>query len=96
MATEFHFKTSVCPEYECLLLLSKTALDDFARKREELNQYGQNNNETMKCLLRLRAVYQETYSKLMSHFDACEVCQYISKLRNARFGGLSEYESNSV
>jgi hypothetical protein len=97
MATEFHFKTSVCPEYECLLLLSKTALDDFTTKQEEISYYGENNNKTRKHLLHLFSVYQETYSKLMLHFDGCEVCQYISKLGNARSrdGGLSECESNS-
>jgi hypothetical protein len=94
METEFPFQTSVCPEYECLLLLSKTALDGFARKREELSQYGQNNHEAMKCLLHLRAAYQDSYSKLLHHFDSCQVCQYISKLgERPRHPDVSECES---
>jgi hypothetical protein len=66
-------------EYEHLLLTSKTALDDFKKEREELNQYGygQNNNEAMKTLIRLRTDYQEEYSRLIHHFDVCGICQHV-------------------
>ena len=84
MATRFALKTSVCSEYECLLLLSKTAFDDFRIKREELNQYGQNNNEAMKTLIHLRTVCYDAYSRLIHHFDECEVCQYVSNQRHER------------
>ena len=66
----------VCTEYENLLFSCKDALDDFMIRREELRQYGQNNQEAMMTLIRLRVVYQAAYSKLIYHFDACELCQH--------------------
>jgi hypothetical protein len=66
----------VCTEYENLLFSCKGALDDFRIRREELGQYGQNNQEAMMTLVRLRAVYQTAYSKLIHHFDGCELCQH--------------------
>jgi hypothetical protein len=82
MGTKFAFKTSVCMEYEGLLLISKTALDNFKKEREELNEYGcgQNKNEAMKTLIRLRADYQRAYSRLIHHFDVCGLCQHVSKI----------------
>ena len=66
----------VCTEYENLLFSCKDALDDFMIRREELRQCGQNNQEAMMTLIRLRVVYQAAYSKLIHHFDACELCQH--------------------
>jgi hypothetical protein len=68
--------TVVCTEYENLLFSCKDALDNFRIRREELGQYGQNNREAMMTLLRLRAAYQTAYSRLIHHFDACELCQH--------------------
>jgi hypothetical protein len=78
--------TVVCTEYENLLFSCKDALDDFRIRREELGQYGQNNQEAMMTLVRLRAVYQMAYSNLIRHFDACELCQH----------GPSKTESGAV
>jgi hypothetical protein len=76
----------VCTEYENLLFSCKDALDNFGTRREELGQYGQNNREAMMTLVRLRGVYQTAYSKLIRHFDACELCQH----------GLKKTESGAV
>jgi hypothetical protein len=78
--------TVVCTEYENLLFSCKDALDDFRIRREELGHYGQNNQEAIMTLVRLRAVYQMAYSKLIRHFDACELCQH----------GPSKTESGAV
>jgi hypothetical protein len=69
----------VCTEYENLLFSCKDALDNFGTRRQELGQYGQNNQEAMMTLVRLRAVYQTAYSRLIHHFDACELCQHEPK-----------------
>jgi hypothetical protein len=66
----------VCTEYENLLFSCKDALDVFRMRREELGHYGQNNQEAIMTLVRLRTAYQRAYSKLIRHFDACELCQH--------------------
>jgi hypothetical protein len=68
--------TVACTEYESLLFSCKDALDNFRIRREELGQYGQNNREAMMTLVKLRAVYQTAYSRLIRHFDACELCHH--------------------
>jgi len=73
--SNFVLKIVVCPEYEKLLFSCKSAFDNFETRREQLRQYGQNNQEAMMGLVRLRAGYQRAYAKLVHHFDACELCQ---------------------
>jgi len=80
METRFSFKTSVCTEYECLLLLSKAAFDDFRKKHAELSESERNDQEGAVTLRRLREEYEESYSRLVRHFDTCEICQSMSEL----------------
>jgi hypothetical protein len=81
MGTKFAFKTAICLEYEQLLFESMKALNDFKIRRDELHDYGQNGHEAMDDLIRLREDYQQAYAKLIHHFDACEVCQSTSELK---------------
>jgi hypothetical protein len=80
MATRFALKTLVCVEYEGLLLASKTAFNDFKVRREELRQAGRTDEKAIASLVQLRAEYQEAYSRLIHHFDDCELCEYMSGL----------------
>jgi hypothetical protein len=80
METKFSFKTSVCTEYECLLLLSKAAFDDFRKKHSELSESERNDLDGAQTLRRLREEYEESYARLVHHFDTCEVCQSMSEL----------------
>jgi len=80
MATKFALKTSACLEYEGLLLASKTAFNDFKVRREELQQAGRSDEEAIVFLVQLRGEYQEAYSRLIHHFDECELCEYMSRL----------------
>ena len=80
MATRFALKTSACLEYEGLFLASKTAFNDFKVRREELQQAGRSDEQGIGSLIQLRADYQEAYSRLIHHFDECELCEYMSRL----------------
>jgi hypothetical protein len=80
MATRFALKTAMCPEYEGLLAASKAAFDDFKIQREGYERSGREDEEVIHSLTRLRAEYQEAYSKLIQHFDHCELCQYMSAM----------------
>lgn len=79
MATRFALRTAICPEYEGLLAASKAAFDDFKTQREGFKQSGREDEEAMGSLTELRVEYQEAYSKLIHHFDRCELCQYMSR-----------------
>jgi|SRR5580704_5675996 hypothetical protein len=78
MATRFALRTAMCPEYEGLLASSKAAFNDFKVQREGFQQSGREDEEVISSLIELRAEYQEAYSKLIHHFDQCELCQYMS------------------
>jgi hypothetical protein len=80
MATRFALRTAMCPEYEGLLVASKTAFSHFKVQRDGLQQSGREDEEAIDSLIELRAEYQEAYSKLIHHFDQCELCQYMSRL----------------
>jgi hypothetical protein len=80
METKLSFKTAVCTEYECLLLLSKAAFDDFRTRHSELRPSERNSPEGELALRRLREDYEASYSRLVSHFDDCELCQSMSEL----------------
>jgi hypothetical protein len=56
--TKLSFKTAVCTEYECLLLLSKAAFDDFRMKHAELLPSERNKPEGELALRRLREDYE--------------------------------------
>ena len=88
METKLSFKTAVCTEYECLLLLSKAAFDDFRMKHAELRPSERNSPEGELALRRLREDYEASYSRLVSHFDHCELCQSMSELSSK---GQSRY-----
>lgn len=77
MESEYRFKTSLCKEYECLLLLSKAAFDDFRTKHDELLRSGQKDGAT---LFRRRTDYEEAYSRLVNHYETCELCQALAEL----------------
>jgi len=80
MATRFALKTAMCPEYEGLLAASKAAFDDFKTQREGYERSGRQDEAVIDSLTVLRAGYQEAYSKLIHHFDQCELCQYMSAM----------------
>jgi hypothetical protein len=80
METRFSFKTSVCTEYECLLLLSKAAFDDFRIKHEKLSVSERKSQQAELELRRLREQYEDAYARLVKHFDTCEICQSVSEL----------------
>jgi hypothetical protein len=70
----------MCPEYEGLLAASKDAFNDFKIQRERYEQSGREDEEVIGSLIELRAEYQGAYSKLIHHFDRCELCQYMSAM----------------
>jgi hypothetical protein len=78
MATRFALKTAMCPKYESLLAASKAAFNDFKMQREGFQRSGREDEEVIDSLIELRSDYQEAYSKLIHHFDQCELCQYMS------------------
>jgi hypothetical protein len=80
METRLSFKTAVCTEYECLLLLSKAAFDDFRIKHEKLSAAERKSPQGEPELRRLREEYEKAYARLVRHFDTCEVCQSMSEL----------------
>jgi|SRR5580704_1322400 hypothetical protein len=80
MATRFALKTAMCPEYEGLLAASKAAFDGFKIQREGYERSGREDEQVIQSLLELRAEYQEAYSKLIHHFDRCELCQYMAAM----------------
>jgi hypothetical protein len=80
METRFSFKTAICEEYECLLLLSKAAFDDFRTKHEKLSVWERKSQQGELELRRLREQYEDSYSRLVKHFDTCEICQSMSEL----------------
>jgi hypothetical protein len=90
METRFSFKTSVCTEYECLLLLSKAAFDDFRTKHEKLSESERKSERGERDLRRLREQYEDAYARLVKHFDTCEICQSMSELSSQ---GQSRYAS---
>jgi hypothetical protein len=80
METRFSFKTAICAEYECLLLISKAAFDDFRTKHEKLSVSERNSQQGELELRRLRQQYEDSYSRLVRHVDTCEMCQSMSEL----------------
>jgi len=80
MVTRLSFKTAVCTEYECLLLLSKAAFDDFRIKHEKLSAAERKSPQGEPELRRLREQYEAAYARLVKHFDTCEICQSMSEL----------------
>ena len=79
MKTNLSFKTAVCAEYECLLLLSKAAFDDFRVKHTQLTPLERSCGEGASTLRGLREDYEAAYSRLVHHFDSCETCQSVSE-----------------
>src|SRR5580704_2193744 len=84
METRLAFKTAVCTEYECLLLLSKAAFDDFRIKHEKLSAVERSIPRGETELRRLREEYERAYARLVKHFDSCEICQSMSDLSTQR------------
>jgi len=80
METRLSFKTAVCTEYECLLLLSKAAFDGFRAKHEKLSTAERKSPQGESELRRLREEYENAYARLVRHFDTCETCQSMSEL----------------
>jgi len=84
METRLSFKTAVCTEYECLLLLSKAAFDDFRIKHEKLSAVERKSQQREPELRQLREEYEHAYARLVKHFDNCEICQSMSELSTQR------------
>ena len=78
------FKTSVCSEYEALLYTSKSALDEFRAAFETSSDAEGRKDESdqQEPLTRLKEKYERAYTRLIQHFDQCELCKISQKSKN--------------
>jgi len=89
MHPEHSFKTAICSDYETLLFTCHRALDGWRARREEVAALGFVSKKSADELVKLQADYARAYSKLESHEDHCDVCQFVSKIGGRTFAGIS-------
>jgi hypothetical protein len=89
MTTSVSPQTAVCPDYEHLLQECRGALETWQRRRTELYRNAVNSRKMSIELEQLQGAYVKTYSLLEKHEQACQLCQYISKIGGLDFESMS-------
>jgi hypothetical protein len=89
MTTPVSPQTAVCPDYEHLLQECRGALETWQRRRTELYRNAVNSRKLSMELEQLQGAYVKTYSLLEKHEQACQLCQYISKIGGLDFESMS-------
>lgn len=77
------FRTSVCGEYESLLLSCKKALDEYNMKHHESRARAY-APEIAELLSDLADKYERAYARLVKHYSNCELCHFSQHLKNHR------------
>ena len=76
-------KTSVCDEYEQLLIASQRAMERWRSGSAEITQFDAaslDRKSVFDQLLRLQADYARAYERLLKHKNKCHVCQFVSRM----------------
>ena len=89
MQSQHSFKTAFCTEYEKLLFACQKALENWRARREEVEVIGFVSKRTADDLVKLQTDYARAYSKLESHEDFCELCQFVTKIGQQNVAGIS-------
>jgi hypothetical protein len=77
------FRTSVCSEYEALLLSCKKALDVYNLKHHESRARAY-SPEMSEVLSDLADKYERAYARLVKHYSNCQLCHFSQHLKSHR------------
>ena len=75
MNTQTVFKTSVCAQYDELLHACKAVFDDCRKSFQTPVWNGRREALRKQHVERLLEQYEQSYARLVNHFDHCRVCQ---------------------
>jgi hypothetical protein len=89
MQSQHSFKTAFCTEYEKLLFACQKALEDWRTRREEVEAIGFVSKRTADDLVKLQTNYARAYTKLESHEDFCELCQFVTRIGEQNVAPIS-------
>jgi hypothetical protein len=76
------YNTAVCLEYERLLIACQKTLEAWRNKSKEITGSRSSSREATDKLLRLQADYAKAYSRLETHQNKCELCRFVSEIRD--------------
>jgi hypothetical protein len=79
MNVKLSFTVSACSDYESLLHMCRAALDEYRLSHQELARSDDNYLKEITVLSCLREGYERAYSRLVRHFENCEVCHSSQK-----------------
>ncbi len=83
MNSELSFQTAFCTQYESLLHECQLAKETWAEFRDAMNAptfVSKLNKEAGSELLRLQANYAKAYTRLEQHNNACDLCQFATRM----------------
>lgn len=79
MDRERPFQTAICAEYEALLHKCKSAQDEWQDREEKSTQNNPGATQQDQVLVRLREYYERLFTRLMDHYERCEICQFAQR-----------------
>ena len=75
MSSQSVFKTSVCAEYDELLHACEALFGDCRKSFQAPVWNGRREARRKQDVERLLEEYEQSYARLVDHFDHCRVCQ---------------------
>ena len=89
------FNTAVCPDYETFLKQCLAALEIWEERRDEVCRARLAGTEQGGDLLSLQTDFAAKYAQLRQHVDACQLCQFVSKLGGCDYVGTLHAASHA-
>jgi hypothetical protein len=96
MNSEYNFQTGFCSDYETLLHECQNAKEASAEWRAEMNEApGNVNRHVAGEMLRLQAGFAKAYARLEQHARDCELCKFVTRMKEQRLG-YSDVSSSNI